>query len=84
MNLVKGDPASRHLYAVVVWDIKDLLNRAWRVELHHSLREGNACADYMAKFGASQDEALVVVETPLVGLSQLLVADALGITSLRH
>lgn len=53
------------------------------MNLHHTLREVNACAGFMAKFEASQDEALVFDETPLVGMSLFLLTDAMGTTSMR-
>lgn len=83
VNLVLSVPPSTHLYAAVVWDIKGLLDRPWSVDFHHTLREGNASADYLAKFGAQQDVDLVFVENPLAGMSLLLLADAIGISSLR-
>lgn len=83
VNLVLSVPPSTHLYAPLVWDIKELLGRPWSVDFHHTLREGNACADFLAKMGAQQDEALVFEENPLAEMSWLLLADALGITSLR-
>ncbi|PNX76772.1 ribonuclease H, partial [Trifolium pratense] len=47
-------------YGLVLADhpnIKDLLTRDWRVRVVHTLREGNACADYLAKIGAGNPEA---------------------------
>lgn len=42
VTLVKFVPSSRHLYASVFWHIKELLNKYWIVDLHHTLREVNA------------------------------------------
>ncbi|XP_057432665.1 uncharacterized protein LOC130725457 [Lotus japonicus] len=78
VTLVESVPPSTHLYASLIWDIKDLLGRAWTVNLHHTLREGNACADFLAKHEAGQGDALVVIEDPIPGLSLLLLADASG------
>lgn len=74
---------SSHLYASLVWDIIELLGRPWRVVFHHILREGNTCTDLLAKHGAQQEEALIVIEHPLRGLSFLLLANALGISAVR-
>ncbi|MCI45116.1 ribonuclease H protein, partial [Trifolium medium] len=43
---------ARHHYAAIIHNIKDLLTRNWRVKVVHTLREGNACADYFVKLGA--------------------------------
>ncbi|XP_057418881.1 uncharacterized protein LOC130713097 [Lotus japonicus] len=83
VNLILSVPPSRHLYASLIWDIKDLLSRTWMVKLHHTLREGNACADFLAKHGASQNEALVLVEQPVAALGLLLLADAAGVSFVR-
>lgn len=83
VTLVHSIPCSTHVYASLVWDIKDLLGRDWRVELYHTLREGNACADFLAKFGAHQSHDLVTIDHPPLELSLLLVADAMGVASVR-
>lgn len=64
VELVFSDPPCRHVYASLIWDIKDLLQRAWKVELVHTLREGNAYTDFLVKYGANQDENLVLLESP--------------------
>lgn len=83
VHLVESNPSSRHLFASLVWDIKDLLNRPWTVVLQHTLREGNACVDFLAKNEANQSEDIVVTEDPLEGLGLFLLADVLGVSSLR-
>jgi hypothetical protein len=44
----------------------------------HTLREGNACADYLAKLEARNLEAYSRIAIPLAELSLLLLADACG------
>ncbi|XP_057422473.1 uncharacterized protein LOC130716276 [Lotus japonicus] len=83
VKLESSGPPLRHAFASLIWDIKDLLNRPWQVALYHTLREGNACADFLAKHGAEQDLPLVVIEHPLVGMNFLVLADALGVSSVR-
>ncbi|PNX88508.1 omega-6 fatty acid desaturase chloroplastic-like, partial [Trifolium pratense] len=51
--------------------------------LGHTLREGNACADCLAKMGASSDSALVILDMPPVELSLALHADAQGVVFVR-
>jgi ribonuclease HI len=67
-----------HHYAAILHNIKDILARNWRVKIIHTLREGNACADFLAKFGAHNNEALSVMASPPAGLNLLLLADASG------
>lgn len=83
VSLVLAPPVARHLYASLLWDIKDLLERSWRVKLVLTLREGNMCADLLAKHGANQDEELVFIENPWQGLGSLLLAYELGVSFLR-
>jgi ribonuclease HI len=48
-----NDPVNDwHHYAAIIHNIKELLLRDWRVKVVHTLREGNACANFLAKFGA--------------------------------
>ena len=42
-----------HRYTCVIHEIKRLLHREWDVTLEHTLREGNSCADFLAKEGAN-------------------------------
>lgn len=63
--------------------INGLLNREWNVKLQHNLREGNECADWMAKTGATGDSPLVIWEQCPHQLDSTLLADALGLVRLR-
>ncbi|MCI40968.1 glucan 13-beta-glucosidase, partial [Trifolium medium] len=62
----------------IIYNIKDLLSRNWRVRLMHTLREGNTCADFLAKIGACNPEAYSPIVVPPDGMSLLLLADASG------
>lgn len=82
LTLVKSVPSFRHEYASLTWDVKDLLDRSWKGEIHHALREENGCADFLAKHDPRQGEYLVRIVFALEGLSPLLLAGAMG-TSLE-
>ncbi|MCI39825.1 hypothetical protein A2U01_0061057, partial [Trifolium medium] len=56
----------------------DLLAKDWRVKVIHTFREGNACADYLAKLGARNLEAYSPIAIPPHEMSLLLLADASG------
>ncbi|GAU11445.1 hypothetical protein TSUD_344360 [Trifolium subterraneum] len=63
-------------YAAIITNIKDILNRDWRVTILHTFREGNACADYLAKHGANNNEVFSSIANPPPGLNLFLLADA--------
>jgi hypothetical protein len=50
----------------------------YNFSLLHTLREGNQCADILAKKGATSDAALVIHSSPPDDLLAQLTADALG------
>lgn len=51
-----------HAYAVLLQDIRDLLSSR-NFTLHHCLREGNQCADFLAKLGATSNEEFSTYDT---------------------
>ena len=63
VNLIKEDLNQFHVYVVLIRNIKDLLSSR-NYSLHHSLREGNQCADCLAKLGASNDDELIIHANP--------------------
>jgi len=63
VNLIKEASNQFHVYDVLIQNIKDLLSSR-NFTLHHSLRESNHCADFLAKLGASNDVDLVVYSSP--------------------
>ncbi|XP_057444540.1 uncharacterized protein LOC130736767 [Lotus japonicus] len=84
LDTVKGSVARFHIYAALIWSIKSLLQRPWQVVLEHTLREGNAPADFMAKLGADLHGVQIVqFLVPPPGLAPLLLADSLGVPHLR-
>lgn len=77
VNLIMNDTPRFHIYAVLIQNIKDLLV-ARNISLHHTLREGNQCANYFAKLGDNSDAHFVVHQSPPADLLPLLRADAIG------
>ena len=59
VNLIICDISKYHAYAVLVQDIKDTM-ASRNFIIQHTLREGNQCADYMAKLGAPSDFGFVL------------------------
>lgn len=74
LNLVSNPSNQFDLYAALIQTIKDVLKRDWT--LLHTLREGNAAADYLAKLGAQCDERWMTFEAPLVDMVTTLANDA--------
>jgi hypothetical protein len=63
VNLIKGPQIKFHIYAVLIQDIKELFSQT-NVYLYHTLREGNQCADFFAKLGASLDGDFLTHTSP--------------------
>jgi ribonuclease HI len=83
IKLISEPVNTWHHYAAILHNIQELLARDWQVHLLHTLREGNACADYLAKMGARNLEAYNRIIAPPVGISLLLLADASGVSFTR-
>lgn len=77
INLTKGPSMRFHIYAVLIQDLKELLDHM-NVTIYHTLREGNQCANFMAKIGASLHIDLCHHTSPLESLRSLLRIDAAG------
>ena len=59
---VKDD--HRLALADLIKDIRDLLAATWEVILQHAFREGNACADWLAKTEARRVESIPTWDCP--------------------
>ncbi|KAK7260660.1 hypothetical protein RIF29_26901 [Crotalaria pallida] len=79
LKLVQGEQNFFHAYATTIASIRDLLSRDWSVVLRHTLREGNQCADILAKKGSAMNSGLTVFDVPSPDLMLALLADYLGI-----
>jgi len=77
INLLKGPTSKFHVYAVLIQDVKDLIEQN-NVIVSHTLRKGNHCADFMAKLGASLDVELLHHASPTDELLNLIRMDAIG------
>ncbi|XP_024633938.1 uncharacterized protein [Medicago truncatula] len=75
INLLKGPILNFHVYAILIQDVKDLMEQN-NVIVYHTLKEGNQCADFMAKLGAYSDTELFYHSSPPDDLLNLLRMDA--------
>jgi ribonuclease HI len=82
VNLIKGPQVKFHIHGVLIQEIKELLSQT-NISLHHTLREGNQCADFVAKLGASSDVYFLTHASPPEGLCDLLRNDAMRTFFLR-
>jgi dihydroneopterin aldolase len=78
MKLITDPVDVWHHYAAILKNIKDIMKKDWHVLLLHTLREGNVCADYLAKHGATNTDVYSSIAIPLAGLNLALLADACG------
>lgn len=76
IQLVTSEVNQWHYYAALIRNIAELLSRNWNVVLAHTLREGNACADFFAKLGANGSSGWTLFDSIPPGLDLLLLADA--------
>lgn len=58
--------------------VDDDLLSAHNFFIHHCLRQGNQCADHLAKLGASSNEECLFHATPPQELLDLIRFDAIG------
>jgi ribonuclease HI len=83
INFIKEGVTTHHRLANEILRIQNLLASYWEVILSHTLHEGNACADVLAKTGASSRSSLVGVSTPPNELARRLLNDAWGVEFVR-
>lgn len=70
-------PNNLHSLFPLLAHITSLLDRSWNVKLQHSHREGNECANWLAKTGATAGSAWEFWEQCPHQLDPILLADAL-------
>lgn len=83
INIITDPFLKFHVYAVLIQDIKELLEQV-QATMSHTLREGNHCADFMAKLGAASNIDLVRRDSPPSELLPFLRNDAIGTFYIRH
>ncbi|XP_071924115.1 uncharacterized protein [Coffea arabica] len=70
-------------YHNLVKQIRNMKSREWSCRLQHRWREGNKCADWLAKEAIQLQLLGGLMEEPSDGLRELLGADIIGVTILR-
>ncbi|KAJ1427514.1 Ribonuclease H domain [Sesbania bispinosa] len=64
VSLIKKDVSHFRKYACLVKEIRSLIAREWTASVIHRLREGNMCANLLAKKGAAGDNPLCSSGSP--------------------
>jgi len=82
VNLITEEVSKFHAYAVLIQDIKDIL-ACHNFTIQHTLREGNQCADFMAKLGDSSNVDFLEHLSPPHDLLDMIRIDAIGTFFLR-
>ena len=80
IRLINGEDEECHTFHAITKDIKDTLNRSWKVTLQQILREANFVADYLVKMEASSDARFVDWPFPSTGVVLSLLPDNVGIS----
>lgn len=83
LSLINEGVDHFHPFALMIKGIQNLRSLQWSLTLQHTLREGNECADWLAKTGASMDDDLKIWEVCPPQLSYVILAYALGVIRLR-
>lgn len=71
------------LYANELLEIKNYLGKEWECSQSHSFKEGDICADALAKRGTVQAEGPVVLNEAPLFLRTLLLAQSVGVPYMR-
>jgi len=71
MNLIKRPTTRFHVYVVLIQDVTDSIEQS-NVNVCHTFREENHCANFMAMFGASLDTNMSYHVSPSEYLLHLL------------
>ncbi|XP_045810247.1 uncharacterized protein LOC123904656 [Trifolium pratense] len=79
LDLVTKGYSNFHCYDAVIANIQDLLKLDWEVSLLHTLREGNACTNFLTKLGSKNDTKLSIWDSPLEDMKDLLLSNALRV-----
>jgi hypothetical protein len=69
INLIKEGVTIHRHFANEIICIQKLLTNDCEVTLSHIFREGNTCADVLAKLGVGSDSSLINISTPFNELS---------------
>lgn len=79
IDLIKFADVNLHPLGALILDVRELLQRDWNCSLTHTLREGNTCADALAKAGCHMVTDFELIEEPTGDVGEILEADVRGL-----
>jgi ribonuclease HI len=79
LKLIQEGVPSTRPYAPLVDYIRSLIHKEWQLVLVHTLRKGNASVDWIAKLGASLVQELKMFPIYPSSMSNICLADSMGI-----
>ncbi|KAL7227067.1 hypothetical protein ACSBR1_022019 [Camellia fascicularis] len=82
VQLMEEDSANKFPFKGMLENAK-IIFRGYECTIQHVFKEGNLCADALAKLGAVQLEEIVVVNEPPVEIRSYLVANMIGLSRER-
>ena len=83
LNLILHNGNASHPYNALISLIRNCINQPWNVTFMHTLREGNACADWLAKHGATHEDNLTIWHACSPQLDTLVLADRIGVVHFK-
>ncbi|GLT60485.1 hypothetical protein SLA2020_332490 [Shorea laevis] len=84
VRFINDNREPNNLSAALILDIKLLMGDFQACVLQHTLREGNAAADFLASMGHSSQPGLHVLDSPPTDLRHILAGNQLGASFLRY
>ena len=82
LDLIQGAGPDSPL-SNLIRHIRDYTCKDWVCKLQYVWREGNKCADWLAKQSVSSDPGMRILTEPLQELRELIGADILGVATPR-
>lgn len=83
LDLIAKRVLVTHPYAPLIEHIRSFISRPWKIIFQHTLREGNACADWLAKIGANSNDGLTIWPECPPQLTTMVLANAMGVLRIR-
>ncbi|MCH88087.1 ribonuclease H protein [Trifolium medium] len=83
LNLIMSEAQPLHPYAPLISQISQLRCQDWVASFQNTLRQGNECADWLVKHGASSEDVLQVWTVCPSQLHHILLSNANGVARLR-
>ncbi|XP_027167825.1 uncharacterized protein LOC113767819 [Coffea eugenioides] len=71
-------------YGNIIYRIRQWMRKEWQCKLNHTWREGNGCADSLAKWSHQQELGLTVLDRPADVVKRCLNEDLRGVASSRY